>query len=89
MTVRKVPIRTCVACRTSRPKRELVRIVRTVDGTLLIDQRGKVSGRGAYLCPDSLCVDKAVKSHQLERALERPLTEELLSELRALAKVPE
>ena len=84
MTVRKVPMRTCVACRASRPKRELVRVVRTSDGTLMVDRRGKVSGRGAYLCPDPNCVELALKSHKLEHALERPLTDAVIMELRSL-----
>ncbi len=84
MTVRKVPMRTCVACMTSRPKRELVRVVRTVDGQLLVDRRGKVSGRGAYLCPAADCVEKALKTHRLERALEVPLSDALVEELRRL-----
>lgn len=84
MTIRKVPMRTCVACRTNRPKRELVRVVRTVEGSLIVDRRGKVSGRGAYLCPESACVELAIKQHKLERALERPLTEELLQQLQQL-----
>lgn len=87
MSLRKVPMRTCVACRTARPKRELVRVVRTVDGTLVIDRRGKVSGRGAYLCPAPICVEQALKTHKLERALERPLTDELIEGLRALNEV--
>lgn len=86
MTIRKVPMRTCVACQTTRPKRELVRVVRTVAGTLVIDRRGKISGRGAYLCPDPACVDQALKSHKLERALEVPLSDELIEELRAIQR---
>ncbi|MCL5116990.1 MAG: YlxR family protein [Firmicutes bacterium] len=84
MTIRKVPMRTCVACTTTRPKKELVRVVRTVEGQLLLDRRGKVSGRGAYLCPSLECVEKALKSHRLERALEVPLTQELVEELRRI-----
>lgn len=82
MTTKKVPMRTCVACMTARPKRELVRVVRTVSGMLEVDRRGKVSGRGAYLCPNRDCVEQALKTHRLERALEVPLTDELVHELR-------
>lgn len=79
--VRKVPLRTCVACRTTRPKRELVRIVRTPAGELLIDRKGKVSGRGAYVCPEPSCAELAVKRRALERALAVPVGENLIAEL--------
>lgn len=84
MSVRKVPMRTCVACRANRPKRELVRVVRLPDETLVVDQRGKVSGRGAYLCRDPHCVEVALQQKKLEHALERPLTAALIEELRSL-----
>ena len=84
MTARKVPMRTCVACRAARPKRELVRVVRMPDDTMVVDRRGKVSGRGAYLCPDPACVELALKQKKLEHALERPLTPALIEELRSL-----
>ncbi len=84
MTVRKIPMRTCVACQATRPKRELVRIVRRVDGSLAVDRRGKVSGRGAYLCPTQSCVEQALKTRRLERALEVPLTAEVIEELKNL-----
>lgn len=80
-------MRTCVACRTNRPKRELVRVVRTVEGSLVVDRRGKVSGRGAYLCPSLDCVNRALQAHTLERALERPLTDDLIEELRRVPGV--
>lgn len=88
MTVKKVPMRTCVACMTTRPKRELVRVVRTVDGQLVIDRRGKVSGRGAYLCPQLVCVEKALKSHRLERALEMPLSADVIEQLKQIEGAP-
>lgn len=75
-------MRTCVACRTNRPKRELIRVVRTMDGSLVVDRRGKVSGRGAYLCPSPECVERALKAHTLERCLERSLTDDVIEELR-------
>lgn len=66
---RHVPQRTCVACRQARAKRELVRIVRTVDGSVLIDPTGKKSGRGAYLCSQPDCWNAALKRGVLPRAL--------------------
>ncbi len=63
------------------PKRDLVRIVRPIEGSVTIDLTGKVSGRGAYLCKNQLCLERAVKTKALERALERKLDGELLERL--------
>lgn len=69
MTPKHVPLRTCVYCRQVRPKRELVRIVRTLQGTIEIDERGKVAGRGAYLCRNRACWEGAIRHGRLEHAL--------------------
>lgn len=87
MITRKIPLRTCVACLANRPKRELVRVVRKADGTLVVDRRGKVSGRGAYLCPDPQCIDKALKTHRLERALQVSVPEDIIHQLQNLDEV--
>lgn len=68
-----MPTRTCVACRTARPKQELRRIVRTPDGSIVADATGKLAGRGAYVCPDTDCLTIAIKKGALSRALETPL----------------
>jgi uncharacterized protein len=70
-----------VACRTERQKRDLVRIVRTPDGRVQLDNSGRVPGRGAYLCADGSCWTLALKKSALERALEVPLPPELRSGL--------
>jgi predicted RNA-binding protein YlxR (DUF448 family) len=80
-----IPQRTCVACRTARPKRELVRIVRAPEGTVVVDETGKRSGRGAYLCRQSDCWEKALARRQLEQALNVTLTSEIKSGLREYA----
>ena len=74
---KKIPIRQCVACREHREKPLLARIVRTPDGTVQYDGRGKVSGRGAYICRSRACLEKAVKSKALSRALETEITQEI------------
>ncbi|MCL4516995.1 MAG: YlxR family protein [Firmicutes bacterium] len=79
--VRKVPQRTCVGCQTVRPKKELVRVVRTPEGEVLVDPTGKKSGRGAYLCPNVECLKAAVKGKRLQKALEQPISEEVLQAL--------
>jgi predicted RNA-binding protein YlxR (DUF448 family) len=71
---RHVPQRTCVACRRTTAKRELVRIVRTPEGSVEVDPTGKRSGRGAYLCPTPDCWRLAVQKGRLDRALKTSLS---------------
>ena len=80
-----VPQRTCVACRTVRPKRELVRIVRTPEGAVMVDETSKRSGRGAYLCRQRDCWEKALSQRQLGRALKMTLSAEIKADLREYA----
>ena len=67
---RPVPQRTCVACRSVRAKRDLVRVVRSPSGELSVDLRGKVAGRGAYLDPDAACLERGLREGAIARALE-------------------
>ena len=69
MTTKHVPLRTCVQCRQVRSKRELIRIVRTPQGTIEMDERGKAAGRGAYLCRNQACWEGAIRQGRLEHAL--------------------
>jgi len=86
---RKIPLRTCVACRTERPKRDLVRIVRTPTGQVSLDAAGRSNGRGAYLCPRLECLKAAVKRRALDRALGAPLPPDNLAALEAeMAALP-
>ena len=78
---KKVPMRMCVACRQMQPKKELLRVVRTPEGEVLIDRTGRKNGRGAYLCNRRECFEKTVKTRALERALEQKLDEELIASL--------
>jgi predicted RNA-binding protein YlxR (DUF448 family) len=73
--------RTCIACRQTKPKREMVRLVRTPAGEVEIDVKGKKEGRGAYLCRDRACWEKALKSKQLEYALKEKITQNDLERL--------
>ena len=77
----KIPQRQCMGCRERKEKRQLIRVVRKTDGTVSRDFSGKVSGHGAYLCPDPACLAKAQKSKALERSLEVPIPEEVYSRL--------
>lgn len=80
--VKKVPTRMCVACKQMRPKRELVRVVRTPTGEVKVDPTGKLSGRGAYVCPDPKCADVGLREQRLQHALEAPISGTLADELR-------
>ena len=80
-TPRRVPTRTCVACRTARPKRELARIVRTPDRRIVVDPTGRLSGRGAYVCVGMECLTLAIKKGALARALETPLPAAFLADV--------
>lgn len=81
--VKKIPMRQCVGCKEMKPKKELLRVVRTPDGVIDLDPTGKRSGRGAYICPQVECLAKAVKQKGLERALEQPISEEVYARLQA------
>ena len=84
-----VPVRQCLGCREHRPKRELVRVVRTPQGDILLDRSGKVSGRGAYLCTRPECFKRAKKTKALDRALDVSVPEQLYDRLAAeLASLP-
>jgi predicted RNA-binding protein YlxR (DUF448 family) len=71
-----VPLRTCISCRETKSKRELLRVVRTTDGHVVIDATGKKSGRGAYLCARLSCWENAIKKHRLEQEFEISISEE-------------
>lgn len=78
---KKIPMRQCMGCRERKPKRELIRVVRSPEGVVSLDFKGKVPGRGAYVCPNPECLKKAVRSKALERNLEVPIPQELLARL--------
>ena len=65
---KKIPMRQCLGCREMKPKRELIRAVRSPEGEISLDFKGKSPGRGAYLCPSADCLKRAVKSKALPRA---------------------
>lgn len=83
---RKTPQRTCLGCRQAKDKKDLIRIVKSPDGTVSVDLTGKKSGRGAYLCPDANCLDKAVRSKALERSLGVNIDQQVFDELRRQLK---
>ena len=80
--VKKIPQRMCVGCQEMKPKKELIRVVRTPDEKIEIDPTGKRSGRGAYICPGLECLNKAMKGKRLDKALQRPITPEIWDALK-------
>ena len=78
---KKIPMRQCLGCRVMKPKAELIRVVRSPEGEIALDFKGKASGRGAYVCKDSACLKKAIKSKALERSLETKIPDEIYDRL--------
>ena len=81
VTVRKQPMRRCTGCGEHFPKKELIRILRTPDGDIVIDDGGKKSGRGAYICKSATCLKKARKARRLETSLECTIPNEVYDRL--------
>lgn len=78
---KKIPKRQCIGCREMKEKKALIRIVRSPEGELSLDNGGRKPGRGAYLCPDPECMRKARKSRALERAFDTPVPPEVYDAL--------
>lgn len=78
---KKIPLRQCLGCREHKPKPELIRVVRSPEGEVSLDFRGKKPGRGAYVCPSADCLKKVRKSRALERAFSTPLPDEVWEQL--------
>ena len=86
---KKIPMRQCLGCREMKPKKELIRVVRSPEGELSLDFRGKKPGRGAYLCPDPVCLARAKKSRAISRALSAQVGPEVWEALEAQMKAGE
>lgn len=78
---KKVPLRQCTGCREMKPKRELIRVVRSPENEISLDFKGKAPGRGAYVCPNMDCLKKAIKSKALERAFNTKIPDEIYQQL--------
>ena len=78
---KKIPMRQCLGCREAKPKKELIRVVRSPEGEISLDFKGKASGRGAYICHDPQCLKKAIKSKSLERAFSAQIPPEIYDKL--------
>ena len=78
---RKIPPRQCLGCREMKNKKELIRVVRTPEGSVCLDFGGKMNGRGAYICPNMDCLKKALRSKALDRSLEVTIPQEVVARL--------
>ena len=81
MAIKKIPLRKCIGCNTSKDKRELIRVVRNAEGEISIDTTGKKPGRGAYICKDAECLKLAKKGKKLDKAFEVAISDEIYARL--------
>ncbi|MCF6137147.1 RNase P modulator RnpM [Pseudalkalibacillus berkeleyi] len=86
MKKRKIPMRKCIACQENKPKKELIRVVRTPDGEVSIDLTGKKSGRGAYICDQISCFELAQKKKALQNQLSTQISETVYETLQSQVK---
>ena len=84
---KKIPMRQCTGCREMKPKRELIRVVKSPENEIALDFKGKAQGRGAYVCKNQECLKKAIKSKALEKSLEVSIPEEIYLQLKEQMEV--
>lgn len=86
--VKKIPQRQCVGCGENKNKKEMMRVIKTTEEEILLDETGKKNGRGAYICKNIDCLNKAIKNKGLERSLKtqipKPVYDELLKEMESI-----
>lgn len=82
MQKKKIPMRMCLGCNEMKPKKELIRIVKTPENEIMVDLKGKDNGRGAYICRDAECLKKAVKAKRLERTFATEISDEIYETLK-------
>lgn len=82
--MKSIPQRTCIGCNSQKNKNELIRIVKNKEGIISIDKTGKAQGRGAYICDNIECLEKAIKSKRLERTFDKKISDEIYENLRGV-----
>ncbi|MBU5590647.1 YlxR family protein [Clostridium sp. MSJ-4] len=82
MKVKKIPLRMCNGCMEMKPKKEMIRVVKSSEGEVSVDLTGKKSGRGAYVCKNLSCFEKAFKTKRLNKNLEVNISEEIYNKLK-------
>jgi uncharacterized protein len=81
---KKVPTRRCLGCMNSFDKKSLIRIVKSVDGSIVVDTTGKIAGRGAYICKQISCLKKAQKSKRIENNLQCQISDEIFEKIKLI-----
>ncbi len=84
MVNKKKPERTCIACNEQKEKKELLRIVKSKEGIIEVDETGKKNGRGAYICKKEECLEKLIKSKRLQKIFEKEIENELYENIRGV-----
>lgn len=82
--MKSIPQRTCIGCNTKKDKKNLIRIVKNKNNEISVDKIGKAEGRGAYICDNANCLEKAIKTKRLERVFEMKISEEIYNDLRGV-----
>lgn len=82
--MKKIPQRTCIGCKEKKDKKELIRIVKDKEGNITLDRTGKANGRGAYICDNIQCLEKAIKTNALARTFDMEIEETVYNELRGV-----
>jgi predicted RNA-binding protein YlxR (DUF448 family) len=82
--LKSLPQRTCIGCNSQKYKKDLIRIVKNKEGNIFIDRTGKANGRGAYICDDIQCLEKAIKSKRLEKIFDTKISDEIYENLRGV-----
>ena len=85
-TLKELPKRTCIGCNEIKLKKELIRVVKNKEGQIFIDKIGKSNGRGAYICNNIECLEKAIKTKRLERSFDTKIQDEVYEELKNMMK---
>ena len=82
--MKKKPQRTCMGCNSKKDKNELIRIAKNNKNEITVDKTGKLEGRGAYICNSMECLEKAIKSRRIEKAIEAKISDEIFEQLKSL-----
>ena len=77
MANKKIPMRQCIGCGEMKPKKEMIRVIKTAEDEIILDTTGRKNGRGAYICPGSECLQKAIKCKVLERSFKMPIPKDV------------
>ena len=81
MSMKKIPQRQCIGCGEMKGKKEMIRVIKTAEGEILLDATGRKNGRGAYLCPSEECLKKAIRNKGLERSFKMAIPKEVYESL--------